>query len=331
MADSTIRDGICLVLSARLGLRIGLLGSALALGLFLFFSLLSKAAFHLTHALFTNLSFLFLIIEVADSILELELTFVLNLKGSLHLIAELHRAEVEVAKGRDRELAEDSLYRDEDRNLLMLLLLLTFKDDHSDVTALLGLHKLLFNLAHELNVDVDIFVRLKLALQRRNSEHLLGHSLLHAEVEADRVLALVLEVERKFLWLTDTDCSEVELSLNAFVKSDVEGFRVDVDRLLLLLDTMTLDIFDLKLDVLQELLLFEGVERDLDRLRLAWVKTALSAHDELLTSLLLLNLFPLLRGHRVDALKLRLFILLRTSTGSSFLLGSRRLGQTGSL
>ena len=213
----------------------------------------------------------------------------------------------------------------------MLLLLLTFEDDHRDVTALLGLHKLLLNLAHELNVDVDIFVRLKLALQRRDSEHLLGHCLLHAEVEADRVLALVLEVERKFLWLTDTDCSEVELSLNAVIKSDIEGLRVDVDCLLLLLDTMTLDIFDLKLDVLKELLLFKGVERDLDRLRLAWVKTALSAHDELLTSLLLLNLFPLLRGHRVDALKLRLFILLRASTGPSFLLGSRRLGQTGSL
>ena len=105
----------------------------------------------------------------------------------------------------------------------MLLLLLTFEDDHRDIAALFGLDQLLLNLAHEFDVDVDVFVRLELSLQRRNGEHLLGHSLLHAEVEADGVLSLVLEIEGQFLGLADTNSAEVELSLDSVVEGDVEG------------------------------------------------------------------------------------------------------------
>ena len=78
----------------------------------------------------------------------------------------------------------------------MLFLLLAFKNDHSDVGVLLRLGQLLLNLAHELDIDVDVFVWLKLALHRCYREHLFGLGLLHAEVETNWVLALVLEVER---------------------------------------------------------------------------------------------------------------------------------------
>jgi hypothetical protein len=46
----------------------------------------------------------------------------------------------------------------------MLFLLLAFKNDHSDVGVLLRLGQLLLNLAHELDIDVDVFVWLKLEL-----------------------------------------------------------------------------------------------------------------------------------------------------------------------
>jgi len=48
--------------------------------------------------------------------------------------------------------------------------------------------------------------------------------------------------------------------LHAIVQGDVEGFRVDVNRLLLLLDAVAFDVFNLKLDVLKELLLTESIE-----------------------------------------------------------------------
>jgi len=142
----------------------------------------------------------------------------------------------------------------------MLLLLLTFKNNHGDVTALLRLNKFLLDLAHEADIDVDVLVWLKLALQGSDCEHLLGASLLHAEVEADGVLSLILQIQRQLLGLSNADGSEVEFGLHAIVQGDVEGFRVDVNRLLLLLDAVAFDVFNLKLDVLKELLLTESIE-----------------------------------------------------------------------
>ena len=99
----------------------------------------------------------------------------------------------------------------------MFLLLFTLENDHSDVRILLGLGQLLLDLAHEFNVDVDLFVRCKLALHGRDREHLLCQSLLHAEVETDWVLTLVFKVEGQLLGLTDSDSSEVKFSHHGLV------------------------------------------------------------------------------------------------------------------
>jgi len=136
----------------------------------------------------------------------------------------------------------------------MLFLLFTFEDDHRDVGVLLRLGHLLFNFAHELNVDVDVFVWCKLSLHGSDSEHLLCDSLLHPEIKADWVLALILEVKWELLWLANSHCSEVKLGLNGLIKSNVESLGVDGDRLLLLLDSMRLNIFNFKFEVLEELL-----------------------------------------------------------------------------
>ena len=139
----------------------------------------------------------------------------------------------------------------------MFFLLFTFEDNHRDVGVLLRLSHLLFNFAHELNVDVDVFVWSKLSLHRSDSEHLLSYSLFHPEVKADWVLALILEVKWELFWLTNSDCSEVKLSLNGLIKSNVEGLSVDGDCLLLLFDSMRFNIFDFKFEVLEELLFFK--------------------------------------------------------------------------
>ena len=142
----------------------------------------------------------------------------------------------------------------------MLFLLLSLKNDHGDVTALLRFDELLLNLAHEANVDVNVLIRLELAIHRSDSEHLLRHSLLHAEVEANRVLTLILEIERKLLGLTNSDSSKVELSLHGFIQGDVKCLAVEVDCFLFLLNAMTLDILNFELDLLKEFLLLEGIE-----------------------------------------------------------------------
>ena len=104
----------------------------------------------------------------------------------------------------------------------MLFLLLAFEDDHRDVAALLRLDEFLFDLAHELDIDIDLLVWLQLTSHRSDGEHLLRDGLLHAEVEADRVLTLILQIQWKLFRLANTNSSEVKLSLHAFVESDVE-------------------------------------------------------------------------------------------------------------
>ena len=80
------------------GLGIGLLSRSFALCFLFVLGLFCDARFLFSFALFTNLSPLLLVVEVTDGILELKLAIVLDLKCSLHLVAELHWAEVEVAK-----------------------------------------------------------------------------------------------------------------------------------------------------------------------------------------------------------------------------------------
>ena len=100
----------------------------------------------------------------------------------------------------------------------MHLVLLSFKDDHGDVGVLLGLGKLLLDLAHELHVDVDVLIGLQLALHGGDGEHLLGLRLLHAEVKANWVLALILQIEWQLFRLTDSHGTEVELRHHALVE-----------------------------------------------------------------------------------------------------------------
>ena len=271
MHDSSIRNGFSFTLSSRL-LRVRFLLLLASLCFFLFFCFFSQATFHLTLTFFADLGLLLFIVEVTDGILELELAFILDLECALHFISELHWSEVQVAKWRDRELAEDSFDADENRDLLVLFLLFALENDHGNVTALLRFDKLLLNLAHEANIDVDVLIWLKLAIHGSDSEHLLCDSLLHAEVEANRVLTLILKIERKLLGLTNSDSSKVELSLHGFIQGDVECLAVEVDCFLFLLNTVTLNILNFELDLLKEFLLLERIERDLNSLRLARFK-----------------------------------------------------------
>jgi len=99
----------------------------------------------------------------------------------------------------------------------MLFLLLAFENDHSDVRILLSLCQLLFDLAHELHIYVDIFVWLQLALHWCDRKHLLSLCLLHAEIKAYRVLALIFEVERKLFRFTHSDCTKVKLGRHSLI------------------------------------------------------------------------------------------------------------------
>ena len=110
--------------------------------------------------LFANFGLFFFVTEVTDGILEFKLAVVLYFEGAFHLVTKLHGSEVQVAQWRNSKLAEYSLNRNQDRNLLVFLLLLAFEDEHCDVRILLGLGQLLFNLAHKLDIDVDVLVGL---------------------------------------------------------------------------------------------------------------------------------------------------------------------------
>lgn len=194
----------------------------------------------------------------------------------------------------------------------MFLLLFTLKDDHCDVRVLLRLGQLLLDLAHELDVNVDVFVRCELTLHGRNREHLLSLCLLHTEIEADRVLALILEIEGELLGLADSHRTEVELSHDRLVERNIEGFSVELDALLFLLNVVTFDIFNFKLDCFQELLLFDRVERNFDCFRLAGFETSRCASKQFLKRLLL-------ACHRVGALDFESLGILLTTHGITIL------------
>lgn len=106
----------------------------------------------------------------------------------------------------------------------MLFLLLSFENDHRDVTALLRFHQFLLNFAHEADIDVDVFIRLQLTFHRSDCEHLFGCHFFHPEVKADRVLTLVLQVQWELFGLTNTHCPEVKLRLHTVIQRDIEGF-----------------------------------------------------------------------------------------------------------
>lgn len=110
--------------------------------------------------LFTNFGFFFFVAKVTDGILELKLAIVLDFEGAFHLVTKLHGSEVQVSQWRNSKFAEYSFNRDQDRDLLVFFLLLAFEDEHCDVRILLGLGELLLNLAHKLDVDIDILVGL---------------------------------------------------------------------------------------------------------------------------------------------------------------------------
>jgi len=145
-------------------------------------------------ALFFNLCSFLLIVKVKNRVLKLELTIILDFKGSLHLVSKLHRSEIKITQRRNSKLAKDCLDGDQNRDLLVFLLLLTFKNDHSNVGVLFRFCQLLLDLAHELYVNINVFVWIELALHRCYRKHLFRECLLHFEVKAYGVLPLILQV-----------------------------------------------------------------------------------------------------------------------------------------
>ena len=111
----------------------------------------------------------------------------------------------------------------------MLFLLLSFKNNHCDVRILLGLRKLLLYFAHKLDVDIDVFIGLQLALHRCDCKHLFGLSFFHTEVETDWVLSLILEVKWQFFWFSDTNCSKVKFCGHSIIQRDVKGLCINLD------------------------------------------------------------------------------------------------------
>lgn len=145
---------------------------------------------------------------------------------------------------------------------------------------MLVLVHLLLLLAEEADVDVDVLVGLELALHGSDGEDLSGAGLLHLEVKADGVLALILQIQGKFFGLTNAHWTKVKLSLDCLIKGDLECFSIDLNLLLLLLDAVVLNIFHLKLDGLKELLLLDGIEFDLNNFALAWLQSATCPSEE---------------------------------------------------
>ena len=79
-------------------LRISFLGRRFTLSLFFLLGLLRDSGLLFGFTFFSNLGSLLLVVEITDSILELKLPVILDFERTLHLVAELHRAEVEISK-----------------------------------------------------------------------------------------------------------------------------------------------------------------------------------------------------------------------------------------
>lgn len=120
-------------------------------------------------------------------------------------------------------------------------------------------------MAQEPNDDVLVLVGVEGAFHRLDREHRLSGGLFHPEIVLNRIKTLVLEVERLLLWLSDSHGSEVQelLNLHGVVERDVERFGIQTDVLRVLLDIVSFYVFDMQLDLLDELLLSFGVELDM--------------------------------------------------------------------
>jgi len=196
----------------------------------------------------------------------------------------------------------------------VFFLLLAFKNNHRDVRVLFRLGKFLLNLAHKFDIDVDILIWLKLALHWCDCKHLFSLSLLHSEIETDWILSLILQVERKFFWLTNTNCAKVKLSSHSIIERDVEGLSINLNLLFLLLNSMVLDVLNFKLNCFKEFLLSQWIECHFNRLWFAWVKSARCAQQELLKCLFFLFLSSLLTCHWVLSLNLGFLLFLGSCT-----------------
>ena len=101
--------------------------------------------FCLLLALFFDLRLFIFVVEVADGVLEFEEAFVSDLKRSGDILAVLHRAEIKVLEGSERVFRVDSVEIHQDRDLLVLLVLVALKDVQEDLSVLfVGLHLVFF-------------------------------------------------------------------------------------------------------------------------------------------------------------------------------------------
>jgi hypothetical protein len=100
------------------------------------------------------------VVIVADCIVKIKESLVTNLEGSSDVFTILHGSKVEVLEGCKRVFAVDSVYIDQDGDLLMLLILVTFKDIQEDLSVgFIGL-QLDFLHGQEFNSDVDFLILL---------------------------------------------------------------------------------------------------------------------------------------------------------------------------
>lgn len=99
----------------------------------------------------------------------------------------------------------------------MLLLLFSLENCQQNVGVLLVHRKFLLDLRKEFDHNVNVFVGLQLALHWRNCKDLFGALFLHLEVVADRILPLILEIERQFFGFSHTHISKVQIRLHLLI------------------------------------------------------------------------------------------------------------------
>jgi hypothetical protein len=85
-------------------------------------------------SLLSDLGFFVFVVEIANSVFEIKKTFIPNLKGTGCGFTVLHGAEVQIFQGGDAVFAEDGVDVYQDRDALVLFVLITFKDIHCYVS-----------------------------------------------------------------------------------------------------------------------------------------------------------------------------------------------------
>jgi hypothetical protein len=169
-------------------LRIGFLSLSLRV-FFLFGSVETLITF--TFAFLLNLLLFLFVGYVANGVLEFEKTFVADFKRASTSLTVLHGAEVQISERCNLIFREHCIDVDQNRDALVLLVLVSFKNVEGNIgSALVGL-ELDFLLGKEADYNIDFLIRLKTTDHWFNCKDFLSF-LLDREVEFYGVLTLVL-------------------------------------------------------------------------------------------------------------------------------------------